>query len=460
MRREAAGARDNVGKARAGGEVIAAGMRDFAADRNQNRLLRDRQRDPDARKHADHVAALGDAGARFVGRNFAPAGRAADHAVEHHQPTAVGHRVDAACIEHRVGQLLARGELVDTLTVDAADDGDLLARRRDVDHVAVLQHRIAGLVAAQQQVVEVEIGDQATVAAQLHRAEAAAGRRPSGGEHGIDQGRQAAHRVRSGPRGESGDVDGDAVQARYRHLEVEVAVLARNLARDHVVKVAVAYPAHGDGANLRHEDAPVVADPEPHAGGLDRAGKAEGQLVAGIDPVVWRDRGGRRRGEIARPRNKQFGAEAPQGFAGDLRDVRLELVGRGRRRGRRRLVRRLRRLRLRGRHIGRRRGHVDRCGGVWLHLRRRHRHLLGGGARLGAVAGDRHRKLRGGGAGYRGEPCRREDPVQSTHRQKANSFRSFRSAQAATRASCPWAGNALRCSIIRMRDRSSSAIVR
>src|SRR5207244_2519466 len=81
---------------------------------------------------------------------------------------------------------------------DAARDRGERADRREVDHVAGEKLDVPRLVPREQQVVDVELADDAVAALELDRAHGAAAGRAADREDGVHQGAERAQRVRAG----------------------------------------------------------------------------------------------------------------------------------------------------------------------------------------------------------------------------------------------------------------------
>ena len=232
------------------------------------------------------------------------------------QPAGVGHCRKAAGHAQRVVDGLAGLELEDRRAVDAANHRHLRADRADMDHVLGLHHSVGLAVALEQQIVEVEGGDQVFASAQLHRAKAARRRRATGTHQGLGQCRQAADHLHARALDEAGDIDPQPAQLAQRHAEMEVLEHQRDAAADDVGQFCVLHTRDHDRPDPRHVDAPGPVDHQPQVR-VDRSPERQHQLIAGLQQVVGgyvrAVIGGGQRGEGP---GQQFSAETPdfQGF--------------------------------------------------------------------------------------------------------------------------------------------------
>ena len=122
-------------------------------------------------------------------------------------------------------------ELEDRRLVDAAGDGGERADGREVDDVARQQGDVLGLVAGEEKVVEVELGDDAVAALELDAAHRARGRGAAGGEDRVHQGAERAHGVVAGAARVADDEDLHRAQLPHRDQQVEVAEVAATAVR-------------------------------------------------------------------------------------------------------------------------------------------------------------------------------------------------------------------------------------
>jgi hypothetical protein len=93
---------------------------------------------------------------------------------------------------------------------------------------------VAGLVAVEQEVVEIEVGDGDAVALDLDVAQAALGGGAAGGEEGVEQGAERADGVVAGLAGLADDEDLDGAELAEIYVEVEVAIDAGELGAEEV----------------------------------------------------------------------------------------------------------------------------------------------------------------------------------------------------------------------------------
>ena len=198
----------------------------------------------------------------------------------HCQPGAVSNGRQAAGDAQRITHGLAGFELQHGGLVDAADEADLDAHRPDVDHIAGLHDAIGRPVALEQQVVQVERGQQLIAAAQLDVAKAARGCRATGAHQHAHHGGQAADCVGARLDDKSRDEYPHAAQLSHHHAGLEVLERGGHAPGDHLMQIAVTHARDLDRANSRQRDPTIAVDLQPQVG-LDRAPQVDQQLIAG-----------------------------------------------------------------------------------------------------------------------------------------------------------------------------------
>jgi hypothetical protein len=241
-------------------------------------------------------------------------------------------------------------QLVDRRVLHVARDGGERPLGREVDDVAGQERRVLRLVAAKEQVVEVELGHHLRAALQLDRTHRARGRGPARGEHGVHEGGKRAHRVGAGARGAPDHEDLDGAELAERDEQLEVAEVPRHRLLDQRREVGVPDPRHGDRAHARDRDHAVAVHDGPVVD-VDLPPGADHELVAGADEVVGRHRHVLHRREGGRSREEVVAVER-QPLADGAVDEFLEVVrpGGGGRGGRDGGARRLGAPALLGRH--------------------------------------------------------------------------------------------------------------
>ena len=157
------------------------------------------------------------------------------------QPPVVGHGIETTRHQQHVVNRLVGLDLKDGGTVDAADQRNLGADRSDMDHVIGLQQLVSASITSQQQVVQIEIGDQRTAATQLDAAVAARRRWPAGMHQRLRQRGQAAHRHGTRLVDESGHIHPQAAQLAQRDAELEVLEHHRHAAADDLGQIRIAH---------------------------------------------------------------------------------------------------------------------------------------------------------------------------------------------------------------------------
>ncbi len=237
---------------------------------------------------------------------------------------------EAARVAHQGAEGGRALELEDGGVVDAAGDRGQGADRRDVDHVAGQELGVLRFVAREQEVVQVQVGDDLAVALELDRAHRAGGGGAAGGEDRVHQGAERAHGVGAGALGVADHEHLHRAQLAHGDQQVEVAEVARHRGLHELRDVLVRDAGHRDRAHARDVDHAVAVDHRAVVD-VDLAPGADQELVARADHVVGRDRDVLHRGERGGCALEQVVAEQRQALAGGVVDEGLELVllGRG-----------------------------------------------------------------------------------------------------------------------------------
>src|SRR6266581_4265695 len=216
-------------------------------------------------------------------------------------------------------------ELVYGGHVHAAGDRDQRPDGRDVDDIARQERHVLGLVTRGDQIIQIELGDDAVVALELNVPHRALGGRTAGREQRGHQGAQGAHRVGAGALRLSDDEDLDRAQLAERRGQLEVAEGPAEDRLDVRGQVVRLDPRDVDHAHLGHADRAVAVDDRVEID-VDLAPGADLDFVAGPDHVVGRDRDVFDRREGARHVAEEIGAEHRQIAADRLHHELLELV--------------------------------------------------------------------------------------------------------------------------------------
>ncbi len=148
--------------------------------------------------------------------------------------------------------------------------------------------RIPRLVAFQQQVVEIELGDNLVAAFELHFSQRALAGRPARGQQRVDEGRERADRVAAGLAHLADDEHLDRAQLAERHHHVEVLEHPRYRAAHAQVEILVTGRRDVDGPDLRNVDAAIAIDCGANID-IDLAPGADHDLVPRTDYVVGWD---------------------------------------------------------------------------------------------------------------------------------------------------------------------------
>lgn len=314
---------DELADAHAGGVRVAQGGRDVAAQGDGvGELGRDAKEGDDVAVPEQRAPGLGQVqrgdGARRLGLGGVDAfelGRAG-----------VGGGAGAAAVaKHALQGLALRLQFVDGWRVDRAQHRHAGASRGVDDDVPRQQPDVPVLVAVDDEVVEVQLGDDLAVTAQLDLAHAAVLGRAAAGEDGADQGRQAADGVVAWPARLPDDEDLDAAQLAQGDVEAEVPEHPAHLGAQVGFGVSGLDAGHAHGADAGDVDLPVAVD-----GGavvdVDAAPGADVQLVARAEHVVDRHGDAVNGREAAVCPGKVGLAEQRQLLAGGVVDEALELV--------------------------------------------------------------------------------------------------------------------------------------
>ena len=217
----------------------------------------------------------------------------------------------------------ARGELIDGGIDDGAGDRGLRADDGDEDNVAGLELRVVTLVAAEKEVVEVEVDDGLVVALELDIAQAALWAGAAGGEQRVEQRAERADRERSGLAHLAEEEDLHGAQLAEVYVEVEVAVDAAELALQECLQLRILQAGDVNGADAGEGDVAGAVDGKV-ALLVDLAEGLHANLVAGAKNVVGRYGDVVNRREGGGHTTEETGAEDGEILASGLLDELLE----------------------------------------------------------------------------------------------------------------------------------------
>ena len=300
--RDVATQRDGVDQARRQGEHVddvAIGQRARQSDRVERQFF------------DDAILAIEDA----LQRDFLP-GRAGRESAGHGD---------------QFSKLLVFLQFVNAGDVDTTTDRRQGADRWHEDHVAGKKLRVAGLVALQQQVVEIEFRDDLVAALELNLAQRTLGGRAARCQQRVDEGRERADRVAAGLTHLADDEHLDRTQLAERHHQVEIPEHARYRTAHAGVKILIAGRGDVDGPDLRDVDAAIAIHRGAHVD-IDLSPGADQDLVPRTDDVIGRHRHPVQRRKRGERTVEQVVAEHRQVTPGRLEHEFLELVALQRRR--------------------------------------------------------------------------------------------------------------------------------
>ena len=217
---------------------------------------------------------------------------------------------------HQVSRARLPPQFVDRRTAHFAGGADRGAHRWNEDHVSRQQARVARGISVQQQVVQVELGDDASVSLQLDVAQRSNRFHAAAHEQCVGDGCEAAHRVRTGLVGFAHHEDADRAQVAHGNGHLRADHLIRHALLDAGLRFADAQPADGDGTQLREIDSAVAID-DQRVLALRVADQLDVEAVARTDHVFRWHRDVRHRRERGRHPGKQVVAERLQGIGVD-----------------------------------------------------------------------------------------------------------------------------------------------
>ncbi|OPY00588.1 MAG: hypothetical protein A4E60_02218 [Syntrophorhabdus sp. PtaB.Bin047] len=193
----------------------------------------------------------------------------------------------------------AAGELDDGVEVlpalELVDGGPLHVPRyphqgaRDgyEDDVPRLEHGVPGLVPLEEEVVEVEGGDEPSLSLELDAPQGTDRRRSARDEECVGDGREGADRVGPGARHVTEDEHGDGLQPSHGDVDAGADDLL-HLLDDVDGHLLEGEPRDGNGADLGYRDVPVLVHHEAVLG-VHPSPEEDLHLVPGTDHVVGGD---------------------------------------------------------------------------------------------------------------------------------------------------------------------------
>ena len=321
---------DQVADAHARRERIAQRLGDVALQRHRvGELRRDREQGHDVAV-AQRLLQAG--GVEAEGLDEARRERLRRIDALELDPVRIGeHRRAAGVAQHLAQRLLRALQLVDRRRVDRAGDGDARPGRLEDDDVAGGELHVLRLVALDQELVDVELGDDLAVAAQQDLAHRARRARAARGDDRREQRRLARQRDHAGPLRRADDEHAQAAQLAERDREIEVGEQAPDLRAQVLLEVGGLDAGDVEAADLGQVEHAVAVD-RAAVVDVDRAPGARHDLVARADRVVGRDRHVVERLEVVGGVGEEARAEDRQQPSGRAFDEALELVRLRRRR--------------------------------------------------------------------------------------------------------------------------------
>ena len=222
-------------------------------------------------------------------------------------------------------RLLRRFQFVDGRGVDRAGERDPRPDRLEHDHVAGRELHVARLVTLDQELVHVELGDDARIAPQQHLAHRAVGRRATRRHQRAEQGRLAGQGVDPGPLRRADHEHLDGAKLPECDAQVEIGEQPADLRPQMALEVGGLDAGDAEAADPRQVEHAVAVDRAAKVD-IDRTPAADDDLVAGADRVVGRDRHVVQRREAVGGVGEEAGAEGRQHAARGLLDKTLELA--------------------------------------------------------------------------------------------------------------------------------------
>ncbi len=235
------------------------------------------------------------------------------------------HRRAARITQHFAQRLVARLQFIDRRRVDRAMHRDPRPGRMEHDDVAGGQLHVLRLVALNQKLVDVELGDDLPVASQSDLAHRSVRPRPAGRHDRRQQRRLARQRIDAGTLRRPDDEYLHRAQLAERHVEVEVGVQAPDLRAQMALEVGGLDAGHREAADARQVQQAVAID-RGAVVDVDRAPCTDQHLVARPDDVVSRHGHIVDRCEAVQRIGKEAGAEVGQQATGRCFDEALELA--------------------------------------------------------------------------------------------------------------------------------------
>ena len=247
-------------------------------------------------------------------------------ALELHAVRIRQHRGPAGVAQHLAQRLLRAAQFVDGRRVDGTRQRHPRARRLKHQHIAGHQLQVFRLVALDQEIVDIQLGHHAPLAAQRELAHRAVQRRAAGRHHGRQQRRLAGQGVDAGALRRPDHEHRHAAQLAQGHVEGEVGVQAADLCAQVPLEFRRFHASHVEAAHLGQADLAIAVD-RAAVVDIDRTPGPNHQFVARADAVVGRHR------HVAQPAGPvgRFGEEVAakdrQQAAGGRFDELLEFAG-------------------------------------------------------------------------------------------------------------------------------------
>ena len=217
-----------------------------------------------------------------------------------------------------------RKNLVDGRVVDASRKRNLGAHRRDENNVSGRKRHILGLIAMQQQIVQIEMNDRLARPLQFNVAQAALRQRSPRGEQRIQQGGKRADGVGSRTARLPHYEHLDRPQLAEIDAQVEVAKVAAQLSVQVALQLRVFDVGHANRPNIRKRD---VARAVHHKRALliHLPRKLDAEFVSRSDDVIARNWNIVHRGKGGGNVVKQRSSKDRQLLSGGLLHQALEL---------------------------------------------------------------------------------------------------------------------------------------
>ena len=198
-------------------------------------------------------------------------------------------------------------DLVDSRFVHASHHGDSWARGLKVDHIARQKRGVMRFVAPAEQVIEVNLSEQAIAPPQFDATHAAGRRRAPAGEYSVDQGTQRAQRIHSRLACAAQHEDLNAAQLSHGDVQLEILEQTGDGCAHKPFHLLKAQTRHAQASNPRHKYLSVPVDRDPRIQ-IDLPPGTDLQLIARTEHVVGRDWSASQRGKRGRDLVKELPA--------------------------------------------------------------------------------------------------------------------------------------------------------